>query len=276
MKSTYYIFALISCIAYCVIDGGVFIIVHGTWSTVSTWSNPDGDFFDVLEQNAQLLGHAVIPFTWSGNLEDSYRIIAGKNLAKIIHSYPSSTEFYIVAHSHGGNVAIRASQELAKYAHNNHRIKILYTLGTPIDREHYMPNMEVIEYCYNFFSLNDIVQPVLGLFNRTHPQHERIANIRVFINGKEPDHHTLHHPSLARWLPALHDMLVRLECSPAFAWHIPGIIDFNETQKPLYTFDVKRQSLLEQDQALHKQLYTLFRCQKLQASTRNILDNDDD
>ena len=224
---------------------GVFIIVHGTWGTASSWNIPGGDFFDTLEKNAQRLGHATINFSWSGYLDPMHRANAGKALAKLIRSYPSTTEFYIVAHSHGSNVAIVASQELGRQEHNHHRIKILYALGTPVDRTLYMPDMDVIDYYYNLFSFKDIVQPILGYCHRTYPTHDRIANIRILINGKEPDHYSIHHPVLARWIPNLHSMLMKHECSPVFAFHVPGLIDFFDVAKPRYTLDVEREALLE-------------------------------
>ena len=52
----------------------------------------------------------------------------------------------------------------------------------------YLPNMKVIQYLYNLFSFEDLIQTVLGLSVREFPEHKRIANLRVIINGKEPDH----------------------------------------------------------------------------------------
>ena len=257
MKHLKIIFLIAAFFAAETIQCGVFIVVHGTWGTASAWSAPGGAFFDELEAYARQCGHRTITYTWSGYLDESHRAAAGKGLAKLIRSYPSKTEFYIVAHSHGGNVAIMASQELAQYAENRHRIKAMYVLGTPVEY------MGVIDYFYNLFSLNDLVQPVLGFFNRTYPFHERIGNIRVRINGKEPDHYSIHHAAIARWLPRLHDMLVNLECSPAFALHTPGIIDFFDTAKPQYTVDIERKKLLEKDSSMQKRMLALFRQQQL-------------
>ncbi len=54
MKYALYIFAFASGIASTMIDAGVFIIVHGTWSKASSWYAPGGNFFDLLEKNLDL------------------------------------------------------------------------------------------------------------------------------------------------------------------------------------------------------------------------------
>lgn len=259
MKHAYYISVLITCIAAETSNAGVFIIVHGTWSKASSWYAPGGHFFDLIEQRAKELGHTAITYTWSGYLDESHRAAAGKSLAKLIRSYPADTEFYIIAHSHGGNVAILASQELAKIEGNAHRIQIVYALATPVDPTHYMPNMDVIDYFYNLFSFKDAVQPVMGFFCRTYPNHERIANIRIMINGKEPYHCEIHHPSLAQWLPRLHEMLTHNECSPLFAIYTPGLIHFQDNSKPHYMIDIEREQLLAQDTSLYERICSLFR-----------------
>jgi len=262
MKYLYHLFALTLLITFCITQCGVFIIVHGTWASASMWHMPGNNFFDLIEQHARRLGHTAITYTWSGKLDAKHRATAGKSLAKLIRSYPTNTEFFIIAHSHGSNVAIVASQELAKLEKNKHRIKIIYALATPVDPTVYMPNMDVIDYFYNLFSLNDMVQPVMGFFYRAYPTHERIANIRVMINGKEPSHGDIHHPLLAQWIPRLHDMLTHNECSPLFAMYTPGIIDFRDMAKPQYTLDIERETLLAQDRSLQERMLALFRKQE--------------
>ena len=122
-----------------------------------------------------------------------------------------------------------------------------------------MPDMSVIGCFYNLFSFRDAVQPVMGFFCRTYPDHERIANIRIMINGKEPYHCEIHNAALARWLPRLHDMLINNECSPLFALHIPGLIHFNEISKPQYMLDMERERLLAQDKTFYGRICSIFR-----------------
>lgn len=267
MKCVYYIFVLHLALASRMLDAGVFIIVHGTWSKASSWYAPGGHFFDLIEQQARDLGHTAITYTWSGYLDEAHRAAAGKALAKLIRSYPADTEFYIIAHSHGGNVAILASQELANIEGNTHHIKIVYALATPVDSAHYMPNMNIIDYFYNLFSFKDAVQPVMGFFGRTYPYHERIANIRIMINGKEPYHSEIHHPAVAHWLPQLHEMLMKNECGPVFALHTAGLIHFKDQSKPQYLLDIEREQLLAKDRTLYNRFCALFR--------RNAIEDDD-
>jgi pimeloyl-ACP methyl ester carboxylesterase len=77
-------------------------------------------------------------FRWSGENTDEARQQAAQELAEFINNYQfaEGETLNIVAHSHGGNVAFLASQQV------NRQINNLVTLGTPI-RE-YQPNLEVM------------------------------------------------------------------------------------------------------------------------------------
>src|SRR5437762_9800343 len=197
----------------------VYIIVHGTWGLETTWYMPGGDFFDALEISAKEHNATVVPFSWTGKNNIQARQKAAQNVAKLIETYDKATEIIVIAHSHGGNVAIIASHLLQK-----NKIFCLYTLGTPINRSLY-PNMDMIRYCYNFFSFDDLVQPVLGMFEREYAPHERIANVRVVINGKEPDHTDLHNVVVGKWLSyiSIHADIIMNE---------PGVLYFSDTQAP--------------------------------------------
>jgi pimeloyl-ACP methyl ester carboxylesterase len=218
----------------------VYIVLHGTWGSETTWYAPGGDFFDALESNAHKQSASVTPFRWSGKNSVEARNAAARNLAKLIDTYDASTTIIIIGHSHGGTVALLAS-DLIK----NNKIALLYTLGTPINKAIY-PNMTTINYCYNLFSFEDLVQPVFGMFDREHAPHERIANIRVVINGKEPDHSGLHDPLVATWLPYLHDII----SNSAIALQEPGVIFFSCTTAPVYKWDNNRNDLVERDRRL--------------------------
>lgn len=234
----------------------VFIIIHGTWSANSDWYAPGGDFFDTLEKSTPN-DTAIVPFRWNGNNNHFERIKAAHSLVKLIQTYDQATTYvYIIAHSHGGNIATLASQILAQDSENNHRVEILYTLGTPTCKE-YAPNMNVIGYLYNLFSFEDLIQPVLGAFLREHPSHERIANMRVFINDKEPDHSTLHHPCVAQWLPMLHNDFTQYIDSKNISE--PSIVYFDSTKAPQYALDTKRKDLIERDQRISLMIVNSFR-----------------
>lgn len=231
----------------------VFIIIHGTWGSEAAWYTPEGDFFTSLEATAQMEKAAVIPFCWSGSNNYEARNKAAKNLSKLIESYDAHTKIILIGHSHGGNVALLASQLLS-----THKISIIYTLGTPITTSIY-PNMNNIKYCYNLFSFEDLIQTVLGLFKREHAMHERIRNIRVILNGTEPDHTQLHHAAIGTWLPYIHSHVMRFEQKHPDKRGEPGVIRINSTSPPTYTFDPKRKELLEKDHQLSILILNSFR-----------------
>jgi hypothetical protein len=80
------------------------------------------------------------------------------------------------------------------------QIDSVYLLGTPVDQINFAPCMHTIRHLYNFYSSGDQVQTVFGLFGRTYAHHERIANIHVTIDNKQPSHQELHHDLIARWI----------------------------------------------------------------------------
>lgn len=217
----------------------VYIILHGTWGAETSWHIPNGDFFDALEKTAKKQNGSVVSFRWSGANSIQERNKAAQNLAKLIETYNDSIDIIIVGHSHGGTVALLASQLTQK------KITLLYTLGTPINKAIY-PNMDTIHYCYNLFSFEDLIQPVLGMFGREHAPHERIANIRIFINGKEPGHSDMHHKLIGAWLPELHALVTNTGAKLSE----PGVIYFDDTKAPVYILDTTRKELLERDYQL--------------------------
>lgn len=228
----------------------VFIIIHGTWGSEMEWYTPHGYFFDTLEQSAFLTNAVVTPFQWSGKNSIQERNKAALNLAKLIETYEKTTKIIIAAHSHGGTVALLAANLIQK-----NKIHILYTLGTPISSAIY-PNMETINFCYNLFSFEDMIQTVLGMFAREHQPHERIGNIRVFINGIEPDHSELHHPLIGQWLPFLHKQIIKPHLHKLLE---PSIIYFSDNTAPIYVHDLTRKELLERDRQLSLLLLNSFR-----------------
>ena len=239
----------------------VFIIIHGTWGSNSNWYTPKGDFFEALEKTVQKNNGTVVPFRWNGSNNHFERVKAAESLVKLVQTYDTkTTSLSIVAHSHGGNVALLASHILAQETKNNAHIDVLYTLGTPGCKE-YAPNMDTIHYLYNLFSFEDLIQPVLGAFTREQPHHERIANIRVFINGKEPDHTMLHNPCVARWLPMVHTDFIQYTQMTYQSKNIsePSIVYFDSTKAPQYALDTKRIDLIERDQRVSLMLINSLR-----------------
>lgn len=227
----------------------VFILVHGTWGRESEWYLPQGDFFDALEINAHKLHAKVISFSWSGGNNNKCRNRAAQALAKLILSYPDDIHVHLVTHSHGSNVGILASQILATHDSSKYHIDQFYALGTPVDANLYIPDMRAIHWFYHFFSLGDFVQPVFGLFDRCYPPHERLANIRILIDGKSPGHKGLHAPMIATWLPAIHKLFAQQKIGgfEHFDFSQPGLISFRTEKLPKYEFDVELELLLKKD-----------------------------
>ena len=229
----------------------VFILIHGTWGAECSWYVPNGDFFDALETTVSEKNSVVVSFRWSGGCGHESRVKAAQSLVKLIRTYDVDTAVFVIAHSHGGTVAILASQLLAQEVGNKHHIRALFTLGTPV-MSNYLPNMKTIHYLYNLFSFEDIVQPVLGISSREYPEHKRIANLRVIINGKEPDHAGLHQPIVGKWIAYIHKHFKQYLESRDITTHIsePSVVYFDDNKAPEYMHDIHRDELMERDRQL--------------------------
>jgi hypothetical protein len=226
----------------------VFILIHGTWGADCDWYKPQGDFFDALETTVSEKNSIVISFKWSGGCGHEARVKAAHELVNVIKEYDEDVAIFLVAHSHGGNVGALASQLLAQDVENNHTIRALFTLGTPI-MSNYLPNMHIIHYVYNLFSFEDIVQTVLGISQREYPQHKRIANLRVIINNKQPDHKDMHHVLIGKWLAYIHQYFKRYLQEKGIENRIsePTILYLDGDALPRYVHDDAREDLRERD-----------------------------
>jgi len=248
LSVTYALFFLVCAAA--VRASTIFIMVHGTWGADSRWHQPESDFFYTLEQSANARGAHVLSFQWSGSNNHACRKKAALRLEKLITSYPIDTIINLVSHSHGTNVVNLMSQLLDEREENHHIINAVYSFGTPVHADCYRPNMKIIKYFYHFFSLNDFVQPVLGMFNREYPDIDRrLANLRVLINGKQPSHSGFLSPLIAEWIPDIHFGLARERLGNFFHFRFdqPGLINFEPDGPPTYGIDHKRTRLLELD-----------------------------
>ena len=103
------------------------ILVHGTFAKEAEWTQPGSALFKYL---AERLPASISSYQWSGGNSYKARNSASKELAKRIledsEARPEAIRV-LIAHSHGGNVAIGALRELGK-------IKLvdgLVCLGTP-------------------------------------------------------------------------------------------------------------------------------------------------
>ncbi|HSW74169.1 MAG TPA: hypothetical protein VLG71_03345 [Candidatus Limnocylindria bacterium] len=232
----------------------VFIIVHGTWGTREAWYKQGGDFFTAIERSIKGRG-SVVSFCWSGKVDNQSRKQAGQDLAVFITSYPATTKITLFTHSHGGNVGIIASQELPQYS-DKHRIHHFYALATPVNLKGYMPNMQIIDHFYNLFSLDDLVQPVFGIFSRAYPPHQRIANIRIVVNTKGPDHEELHHPLVGGWLTHLHGLAQQAGHQTVMG--MPGLLHITNTETAYYAHDPEQEELIKKNEKVVRYITAVF------------------
>ena len=238
----------------------IIFIIHGTWAHKKFeehWYNPDGYFFNAIEKQLKKEDTVLVPFLWSGNNTPQARESAANVLTKSIESYPLDTTITIIAHSHGATVGVLASQKLGLHKNNEHRISRFYSLGRPVDNKLHMPDMNVIDYFYNFFSYNDSVQRVFGAYEReVLPQHSRIANIRVILNGKDPNHSELHHASIGQWIYSIHDIIC---LNKAFEFCEPAIVHFYDNKAPQHLLDTERITLRQKDQRVTNAIIHAFK-----------------
>lgn len=230
---------LIFCIQMLALSAKPFyVIIHGTWCRPFSWHMPGGDFYDALVHATDSI--SVSFFIWSGNNNHQDRIKAAQQLVEhLAICVPPNAELTIIAHSHGANVAILASH-IMECQKNPYIIHHFYALGTPVSTVSYFPNMHIIRSFYNIFSFSDMVQPVFGMFKREFPPHERISNLCITINGKEPSHSELHSPLVASWLPHLPHTLQSFNTKP-------GIIHFYTDKPPIYQIDELRSVRQQRD-----------------------------
>ena len=92
----------------------------------------------------------------------------------------------------------------------------------------------------------------MGVSRREFPEHKRIANLRVVINGKEPDHSGMHHPLIGKWIAYVHRHFKQYLQDKNIVDTIsePSVIYFDDNKIPGYAFDENRGALLERDRQL--------------------------
>jgi hypothetical protein len=154
----------------------------------------------------------IIPFNWSGDVREEYRTDAADVLATIIQTHCSpDQEIWTIAHSHGGNVVLKAAQKLKKWGSLGFAINIgmptedgfnekVKTSSRVVKNSHDDYN---IKNLFNIYSTGDVTQnigsqlstswiPGLGNFERRVDfkinDHCKVWNIRTQIDGDEPNH----------------------------------------------------------------------------------------
>lgn len=106
----------------------VITLVHGTFASDAPWTNSDIAMRAALKE----AGHMVAPFNWSGKNSHCERRSAAVRLTEHLKDqialHPGA-DHWIIAHSHGGNVALHAVHRIG-IVDDSRRIPII-TLATP-------------------------------------------------------------------------------------------------------------------------------------------------
>ena len=109
-------------------------LVHGTFAHEADWIQPDSALAHRVKKSLGIETE-VFPFQWSGANSHAARRIAGNELAQKIRDFsrksPQKSQ-YIIAHSHGGNVASYALSD----AEVSSKVAAMVCLGTPFIKAH--------------------------------------------------------------------------------------------------------------------------------------------
>lgn len=110
------------------------ILVHGTWAQNQKWWQPGGDFHEYFK--AQVGGDlysASDKFSWSGGYSDAARLDGATRLLHWAADHQLSS-LELIAHSHGGNVAMLATQ-------GGLDLGELFLLSCPVHIPKYLPSL---------------------------------------------------------------------------------------------------------------------------------------
>ncbi len=226
----------------------IWIVIHGTFAKYASWHHPENKFITTLKKNLPSDAQ-VYRFLWSGKNSYPARLEAGILCKEYIKNItPCNASVHIIGHSHGGNIAIVAAQELEK-ENSSIFINSLITLGTPICVDSYLPNMNRIKKIYNLFSYGDRIQPVMQIFKRTYPDHDNIYNIQIQYNNICPSHMEMRNPFIADHIPHLNKLIGHQKKDL--------LIHFFDKKKPIVKLDTDRKKDLERDFNFTQ---TIFNC----------------
>lgn len=109
------------------------MLVHGTWALDATWWQPGGDFHSYLIQKLRPdLYNQSDRFAWSGGYSDSARSLGANDLVTWVNIHDEQG-LDLFAHSHGGNIAMLASNR-------GLRLGELALLSCPVHTRNYQPD----------------------------------------------------------------------------------------------------------------------------------------
>ena len=103
------------------------ILVHGTFASKAEWLQKDSSLINHLCNNTN---SSLCVFPWSGKNSNKERLNSAKELAAEIddiHRRKPSRKISIIAHSHGGNIALYCH----KYLNDKKAIHKIVCMGTP-------------------------------------------------------------------------------------------------------------------------------------------------
>ena len=235
------------------------VIIHGTFARSSSfikWWKKGGDAHEAL---SKALSHkkdriTIHSFGWSGHNNHQARKDAARQLIKIAQTclVDNSHSLHIIAHSHGGTVALLAAQMLAEQK-SNLKIAQLFNLGTPVHFQWYPQAFTIIQTIYHLFSYGDMIQPVITMFERTLPSAPHVYNLQVKKDNSCPWHESLRSPELISQLPTLPALIT----GPGdYCLHL----DTKTKPNPFLTIskDLTRVQDLNSDHAFIKQILALY------------------
>ena len=109
------------------------MLVHGTWAVGEKWWQPNGDFHNYMLADVRTdLYSAADRFEWSGGYSDNARASGGVDLTQWTNDH-GLDGLEIFAHSHGGSVAMLATQ-------NGTKMGKLVLLSCPVHEDKYIPD----------------------------------------------------------------------------------------------------------------------------------------
>lgn len=155
----------------------------------------------------------------------------------------------------------KARQEIAEFYQTRLNVRALwqptiyrtisraYLLATPVLIPRYNPDMRVIKELYHFYSMADIIQPVLGTYQRTFRNEKNLVNFSVTFednngNAFAPGHTEIHTIQLARWLLAMPKLLKKYNFPGFYLYQndLDGSIHIPRSGKPSYDRPLPRLS----------------------------------
>jgi len=90
----------------------VVTLIHGTWAKRSDWTDPEKSLMADALRSFLPPPVEILRFAWSGRNSPRARRVAADNLRdhlrNAINNNPVNAHHFVIAHSHGGNVALQA------------------------------------------------------------------------------------------------------------------------------------------------------------------------